>query len=276
MSNLPASLQKTAEQLLTLSPDEQVNTIQTLYNTHSLSYPEIAKMAGTYPNKIRRIAKASGIESRTKSSAQKLALDSGRHTHPTKGKKHSEKSKLQISESMATSWEGLSTQERDRRSKMAKDQWESMSIEEQEEFRRLASNAVREAAKNGSKLEHYLMAELIGLGYRVEFHKEHMVKNDRLQVDLYLPKLNTAIEVDGPSHFKPIWGNEVLQRNRKADAQKDGLLLGMGMCVIRIRQTKGLSEKYKRDLLNMLVAAVEQIDKKFPESSKRHIILGEE
>ncbi len=275
MSNLPESLKKAAEELLTFPEDEQVAFIDQLYSKYHLSYPEIAKIAGTYPNKIRRLATRSGIQSRDKSQAQKIALDTGRHSHPTKGKKHSEKSKLRISEAMATSWGNISDTERERRSQMAKDQWESMSIEEQEEFRRLASNAVREAAKNGSKLEHYLMTELIGLGYRVEFHKEHMVKNDRLQVDLFLPKLNTAIEVDGPSHFKPIWGDEVLKRNLKADAQKDGLLLGMGMCVVRIRQTKGLSEKYKRDLLNSLVVVVAEIEKKFPDRSKRHILLGE-
>jgi very-short-patch-repair endonuclease len=275
MNNLPESLKKAAEQLLSYTSDEQVVFIDELYSKYNMSYPEIAKLAGTYPNKIRRLATRNGVKSRDKSQAQKIALDTGRHNHPTKGKKHSEKSKLRISEAMATSWSGITDVERARRSQMAKDQWESMSIEEQEEFRRLASNAVREAAKNGSKLEHYLMTELIGLGYRVEFHKEHMVKNDRLQVDLFLPKLNTAIEVDGPSHFKPIWGDEVLKRNLKADAQKDGLLLGMGMCVVRIRQTKGLSEKYKRDLLSQLAKTIGEIEAKFPDRSKRHIILGE-
>lgn len=276
MSNLPQSLEKTVKDLLEYPEDEQIVFIKELYIKYNLSYPEIAKIAGTYANKIRRIACKAGIKSRTKSNAQKVALSTGRHIHPTKGKKHSDDSKIKISEAMATNWDALTETERTRRSQVARDQWESMSDEEQQEFRRLASNAVREAAKHGSKLEHYLMTELIGLGYRVEFHKEHMVKNDRLQVDLFIPKLNTAIEVDGPSHFRPIWGNDVLAKNKRADAQKDGLLLGSGFCVIRIRQNKGLSQKYKRDLLSMLVETLVKIEKQFPDRAGRHIHLGEE
>lgn len=260
-------------ELIKLPDARQLELIYNMYVGLNMSYPDIAEKLNTYPNKIRRLAAKLGIKTRDRSEAQKLVLSSGKNIHPTKGKKHSEESRIKISDAMANIWDTMSDEDRAARAKLSKEQWDSLSPEEQEEFRRLASNAVREAAKNGSKLEHYFMNELISLGYKVEFHKEHMVKNDRLQVDLFLPKINTIIEVDGPSHFAPIWGEDVLSRNRKSDAQKDGLFLAMGFCVIRIQQGKGLSNKYKRTLLARLVGTLESIKKSFPGPANRHIVL---
>ena len=52
-------------------------------------------------------------------------------------------------------------------------------------------------------------------GFKVEFHKEHWLQNHRLQLDLFIPDLRTVVEVDGPSHFKPVWGMENLIKNQK-------------------------------------------------------------
>ena len=51
------------------------------------SWREIAKMLDTNSNRVRRDAAKLGIESRSRSDAQKLALSQGRQTHPTEGKK---------------------------------------------------------------------------------------------------------------------------------------------------------------------------------------------
>ena len=98
---------------------------------------------------------------------------------------------------------------------------------------------------------------------------------ERLQIDLFLPQLNVAIEVDGPSHFEPVWGEDVLRKNQKRDAEKTGLLLERGCCIIRVRQKQALSKKYKRDVLRQVLQTVDAINGKFPPRGKRHIILGE-
>ena len=60
------------------------------YVDNERSTYDLAKELGTYPNKISRALKALGVPMRDKSSAQSAALSSGRHKHPTKGKKRSE------------------------------------------------------------------------------------------------------------------------------------------------------------------------------------------
>jgi very-short-patch-repair endonuclease len=258
-----------------LSETQLARFLDETYLQRKMSIPQIAQECDTYNNRIRRSLIKCGYAIRDKSQAQKIALASGRHKHPTKGIGHSEEAKIKISEKQSEVWRNLTDAEKEHRSTIGRNQWNSMSDSEKTEFKRKANDAVRLAAKQGSKLEHFLLKGLIDAGYSVDFHREHFVKNERLQIDLFLGKLGVAVEVDGPSHFLPIWGPDTLAKNQQADAQKDGLLLGMGFCVIRIQQKHSLSEKYKRDILQELLGRLETINKKFPSRAKRHITLGD-
>ena len=136
--------------------DDHRDFIIDAYVTEKKSTYEISQELGTYPNKIRRALKKFGVELRDKSSAQSQAIKSGRHKHPTKGKVRSEEERLKISEGMSVHWTDMDDQERLRRSEMAKKQWEEMTDEEKFELRRAAAEAVRRAAKEGSKVEKFL------------------------------------------------------------------------------------------------------------------------
>jgi very-short-patch-repair endonuclease len=83
--------------------------------------------------------------------------------------------------------------------------------------------------------------------------------------------LNTAIEVDGPSHFENIWGEAILRKNQIRDYEKNGLLLQQGFVIIRIQQTRSLSEKYKRDTLATVIETLEKIRKKKPAKGLTYI-----
>ena len=87
--------------------------------------------------------------------------------------------------------------------------------------------------------------------------------------------MSTAIEIDGPSHFEPVWGEEALSRTQKADQQKTGLLLSNGFVLIRVKQQKGLSEKYKREILSKIVSILTDINKKYPSRENRYIEIGD-
>ena len=63
------------------------------YVINKRSFSSIADEMGTYPNKIRRAAITMGIKPRDKSSAQREAINSGRHKHPTKGTKRKQNTK---------------------------------------------------------------------------------------------------------------------------------------------------------------------------------------
>tara|TARA_Y100000593_G_scaffold8346_1_gene15440 strand:- start:43298 stop:44086 length:789 start_codon:yes stop_codon:yes gene_type:complete len=242
------------------------------YTIQNKSTYEIAQDLKTYPNKIRRALNTLGVTLRDKSKAQTVAIQSGRHEHPTKGKKRTEAEKVAISNGMANYWDEMEDKERERRSQLSKKQWREMSDEDKANLRKLAAEAVRKASKEGSKIEKFIHEGLTKAGYEVIFHKRGLVANDKLEVDLFVPSLKTAIEIDGPAHFLPIWGEESLQRNIRSDAQKAGLLINRGFVILRVKNIiRNLSQKNMRDTLNGIIVELEKIEKKFPPVSKRLI-----
>jgi hypothetical protein len=102
--------------------DQYVNQKKSTY--------EIAQDIGTYPNKIRRTLNTLGVDLRDRSSAQTVAIETGRHEHPTRGKKRTEAEKIAISNGMSNFWDNMEEAERERRSKISKEQWASMSEED--------------------------------------------------------------------------------------------------------------------------------------------------
>lgn len=221
---------------------------------------EIAEISKTYPNKIRRALVSFGIPLRDKSEAQSKALATGRTSHPTKGKKLEEKTKNKISDSMANCWEEMDKKERERRSIISKKNWEAMPLSKIEYMQKKAAEGVREAAESGSKLEKFLINGIRKNKFRVDFHKEIFVIDEKQHIDMYVPELNTAIEVDGPTHFKPIWGEEKYEKQVKSDSKKTGFILNAGMKLIRIKNANGNnSNYYMRTMLKKVVETLELI-----------------
>ena len=240
------------------------------YWTQERSVGDIAKELETYPNKVRRALKSHGIKLRDKGSAQAVALKKGRSSHPTKDKGHSEESKLKISESVAQNWESLSYEELEERRETAREQWRNMSEEQKIKLRESAVPGIKRASREGSKLEKYIRDQLTKDGYVIEYHKKGIVPNANLEVDIYLPELGTAIEIDGPSHFMPIWGEEALIKTIKSDNEKNGLLRYHGIMVLRVAQKKKtLSQKGMRDTWDSIQKELKVISVKMPTKSKR-------
>jgi very-short-patch-repair endonuclease len=242
------------------------------YEFKERSPNDIAEEWNTYPNKIRREIKRWGFKLRDKSEAQKAALKSGRVEHPTKGKKRSEDVKARISSGIARAWKGLSKAEREHRAAVGRQIWDTIPEADKVLMRKAALEAVREASVEGSKLERFLMESLRNEGYSVEFHRDGLIPNQRLQLDLYIPSLNVAIEIDGPSHFFPIWGEKNLQRNISADNKKNSLLLSHGYVVIRVKCiSQTTSESHKHQLLAKTVEILKSVKQKFPSLEHRLI-----
>jgi len=231
---------------------------------------DIAKELDTYPNKVRRALKSHGIKLRDKGSAQTVALKQGRSSHPTKDKGHSEESKLKISESVAQNWENLSDEELETRRETARQQWKNMSEEEKIKLRESAVPGIKRASQEGSKLEKYIRDKLTSEKYVIEYHKKGVVPNSNLEVDIYLPELGIAIEIDGPSHFLPIWGEEALNRTVKSDNEKNGLLRYHGVMVLRVAQKrKTLSQKSMRDTWSAIEKELKILSVKLPSRNNR-------
>lgn len=262
-------------QYTNLTDAEKKRILHQEYEVNKKSFQEIAKSMGTYANKLRRDAIKYEIKIRDKKEAQKTALASGRSSHPTKGKERSEEVKSRIGNGVMKAWDNLDETTLQQRKDKARQNWEKLSDDEKANILREANLAVRAASKTGSKLEHYLFNRLIEDGYKVDFHKEQSLLNTKLQIDLFLPKLNVAIEVDGLSHFEPVWGQDALKRNQGYDNKKTGLILGKGLVLIRVVQKKDFSKSRAHAIYEQLVPILEKIQQQFPNKDNRNIILGD-
>lgn len=231
-----------------LSDQEKQTLIHNLYVNENKSFAEIASILDTYPNKIRRDAVKFDIKPRNKAEAQKLALSLGKTSHPTQGKQRTLEEKAKIGEGVYKSWSDMPEQVKEQRKKNCLKQWNSLDDNHKKNMIQKANSAVREASKKGSKLERFFLQKLLADNYKVDFHKEQTLVNTKLQIDLFLPTMNIAIEIDGPSHFDPIWGQDALSKNKKYDSKKTGLILGKGWSLIRVKQTKDFSPTYAQKL----------------------------
>jgi very-short-patch-repair endonuclease len=243
-----------------------------MYVDKNKSTYEIAEFCQTYPNKIRRILLKNNVNLKTKSEAQKNAIESGASIHPTSGKARTKEEKLKISSGLKKYWDDMSDELYENRINQSKERWKNMSDVEKSNMMSAAIKAIQIAGKEGSKLEKFLKNELSTAGYSVEAHKKDLIANQNLEIDMYIPALKTIIEIDGPSHFLPIWGEDKLQKQIKSDFQKSGLILNKGMVIIRIKNMSdsvclASQEKLRLDILNLLST----IEKAFPGKTERYI-----
>lgn len=253
------------------SRDTFENNVVSMYNNQNKSTYEIASLFKTYPNRIRRILKKHGCQLKTHSEAQKNALQAGRCEHPTQGRERSYEEKLKISTKLCDYWENIDEDEREHHKKMAKENWANLTDSQKANISSLATQALQKASKDGSKIEQFIYRKLIDFGYSVEFHKKNLIPNENLEIDLYIPRLKTIIEIDGMSHFFPIWGEEKLQKQIKADLDKNGLILSKGFVIIRVKVLKPVSLSEQHGLSLRLKTLLEGIDSDFPKRSKRYI-----
>lgn len=243
------------------------------YSNNKSTY-EIAKNLNTYPKKIERILKKNGCKLRSKSEAQKSALKYGRATHPTKGKPKTEEQKLQISKAVEKRWQQMSTEERKKFAQEAKKRWDKLGDGEKGLMRKKAAEALRKSSIEGSKAEKFLYSELTKSGYSTIIHKKHLIEGEKFEIDLFLPDLGIAIEIDGPQHFTPLFGEKHLRNYIKYDSIKNGLLISKGYCIIRVKYLcKHISHSVKRRLWDLVYPEIEKIEASFPPQDERLIEL---
>jgi len=233
---------------------------------------EIGKDLGVNAKRVQRALQSLGVVLRSYKAAQQVALKSGRSTHPTEGKTLSVETKSKMGRAISKYWSQMSDAEKMRRSEMSKAQWEAMTEEQKQDLYSKAAEGCRKAAKEGSKMEKYIRSELQTLGHSVIYHEKQLIKGSNLEIDIYLPDLNVIIEIDGISHFEPIWGQKAFEKQQKADAVKSGLILSIGFVMLRVKQTcKTVSQVKMTDTLSHILEEIEKIKTKFPAKGKRLI-----
>jgi len=248
----------------------EVNKLIKLYE-EGKSIRDIATILNTYPNKIARELKKAGKELRTKEEAAKMAVENGKMKCPTRGKKRTEEEKIKIGTARAKKWASMSEEELEEFKKNAQERWNAQTPEEKIHKQQLAGEALRKASIEGSKAEKYLYEHLTKAGYSVIMHKVGLVPGEKYEVDIYLPDMLTIIEIDGPQHFLPVFGEESLKRTIKYDTIKNGALIGKGFCVIRVKYLLKHVSVVNNDRLLHLIKSETKIEAKFPDKEHRLI-----
>jgi len=264
---------KTYSEFDRLSEKDKIDYLKNAHHEEKMSIVEIADNLKTYPNKIRRTALKLGVEIASRSQSQKNLLASGKKKHPTLGTTRPAHTKEKISNAIANIWDNYTEEELKERQQMGKDIWNSKTEKEKEEFYKKGNQSVRQTAKKGSKLEHEVLRFLVKEGYDPQFHVDKMIASETLQVDIFVPELNVVIEVDGPSHIKPVWGDEALEKMQKADAKKNGLVLGAGYVMLRLQSSKSPSAYRIRETIKELKKGLDAIKKEYPPAGKRFITI---
>jgi very-short-patch-repair endonuclease len=204
-----------------------------LYVNEKLSINKVSEQTGISEGIVKRYLKKMGL-TRTKGEAQAIALEQGRSSHPTEGKKATETTKAKMSTAMRKAWVDLPQEEKDKRAEQSSVRWQNMDAQTKANILSKAAQKVRETSKNGSKLEKYIVEKLQDNGYYVLQHVKHTFSSSELEMDMMLPAEKIVIEIDGPSHFLPLYGEEVLQKRQAADARKSGMIINEGWKMVRV------------------------------------------
>lgn len=198
---------------------------------------DIAKELGCFPTQVRRWIKKYGIEGRNRSEARKLHIE--QFGHHMEGKVRTEEEKKAISLGLQASWEEMSEGEqkerREKASKVAHSNWAALDDEEKKVMLSKMHKGNKKAAKGGSKNENAVAEMLKARGHKVYQRTTEFTPACTYEIDIALPSLSIAIEIDGPTHFDPVYGEENLDRVQAKDDKKDVMLRGCGWTVVRCR-----------------------------------------
>jgi len=216
-------------------------SVRKLYIDDGLSMREVAQAIKVPLATLSRFMSRNGIMARNKAQAQKNYLKG--HDHQMMGHKHSDETKQSISLGLGRFWDGLTDEAREEYKRRMgsgwKRKWEAMSEQEREALMKDLSTKAKVAQGKGSRLERFIAEELRQRGYLVVERSTNHTAGKDFEVDLALPKEMIAIEVDGPTHFLPIYGEEHLAKQQDRDARKDAMINAIGYNVLRVRDNNG-------------------------------------
>lgn len=110
-----------------------------------------------------------------------------------------------------------------------------------------------------SKLELYLEDRLPTIFPLLEFHFN---KRDTInsELDIYVPSLKLAFELNGAFHYEPIFGKEQLEKIQNNDNRKFQACLekGIELCIIDSSKLGYFKEKNAKPFLDIVVSVIAQ------------------
>lgn len=123
---------------------------------------------------------------------------------------------------------------------------------------KLSSYAHKAGGKSRSQIELFVEEKLVK-----DFPNIKFIFNDKetigSELDVYIPELKMAIEINGIVHYEPIYGQEKLTKVQNKDKQKmiNCYNLGIELIVIPLGK-KGLSKKQTEEIYNEIHSIIEK------------------
>ena len=112
---------------------------------------------------------------------------------------------------------------------------------------------------NRSKLEIWLENQLTNLFPKLEidYNKTNAIKHE---LDIYIPSLNLAFELNGIFHYEPIFGSERLKSAQLNDFSKSKACIDskIDLCVIDTTSQKYFKEHTSQKFLDIIINIINQ------------------
>ena len=109
-----------------------------------------------------------------------------------------------------------------------------------------------------SKLEMWLEEQLTKLYpvLEINFNKTNIINSE---LDIYIPSLKLAFELNGIFHYEPIYGKEKLDKTKNNDDRKFQICskLGISLCVIDTHNVKYLKKERDKKFLDIIVKIID-------------------
>lgn len=115
------------------------------------------------------------------------------------------------------------------------------------------NNTHKTIGNRRSKLEVYLEQQLISLYPNIDFHFN---KKDAInsELDIYIPSLKLAFELNGIFHYEPIFGSDKLNQVKNNDHRKFQACLEqkISLCIIDVSTLKNFKIKNANKFLDII------------------------
>jgi hypothetical protein len=111
-----------------------------------------------------------------------------------------------------------------------------------------------------SKLEAWLETQLTSLHPELEFHFNRKDTIDS-ELDIYIPSLKLAFELNGIFHFEPIFGTHKLNQIQSNDQRKFLACAerGISLCILDVSHIKYFKDRTSKPFLDIIERIISQV-----------------
>lgn len=113
-----------------------------------------------------------------------------------------------------------------------------------------------------SKLESFLEQQLISIypNLKIDFNKKDAINSE---LDIYIPSLKLAFELNGIFHYEPIYGSNKLNQIKNNDHRKFQACAeqNISLCIIDTSKQKYFKESTSKEFLSIITDIINNISK---------------